>query len=127
MFTLTSWLASPKACANEWHDTLVQKLRATGVQDISDYNGGIWAKYRQATFFISPLELIPDWTHQYWTIVKILSEKYGCFMTSKLHIVERVSFRCHDKRAVVFQVVKKNTFIYNTIPGAISCTSKTMR
>ena len=100
------------ASGAEWHDTIVQKLKETGVTDYSDYNNGIWTKYKEATFYLSTLDQVPDWTHQYWVIVKILSEKYGCFMTSKMHLGPRITFRCHDKRAVVFQVFYKKNFVY---------------
>ena len=95
-----------------WRDKVIESLRKTGVTNYSFYNDGVWAKYQEATYYIGSLEKIPDWTRQYWMIVKILSEKYGCFMTAKTHIGSRVTFRCRDKRAVVFQVFYKKKFVY---------------
>jgi len=64
---------------------------------------GIYGKIGNMSVFVADRKIVPDYDRLYWVMVRVLSEKYGCFIKRK--IVERdiVSFTCRDKRTVVMK------------------------
>ena len=63
---------------------------------------GIFGKHRSSVVFFGHIERIPSQERLYWVMVKVLSEKYGCFMVKKRDTEFKTSFQCRDGRQVVF-------------------------
>ena len=66
------------------------------------YEGGVYGKKGHIPVFAARLADIPDYDRLYWVMVKVLSEKYGCFMKRKASTHNQVTVECRDKRRVVF-------------------------
>lgn len=66
------------------------------------YGEGIYGKVGSARAFVAAKAKVPDWDRLYYVMIRVLSEKYGCFMTAKSRQNHRIHIRCRDKRHVVF-------------------------
>jgi hypothetical protein len=62
---------------------------------------GIYGKVGVHTVFIASSQKIPDYDRLYWVMVRVLSDKYGCFIRKKISTPRTVSFECKDRRTVV--------------------------
>ena len=65
------------------------------------YAGGILGWVGSAKAFVAPTSAVPDDHRLYWVMVKVLSEKYSCFMTGKQSAGARLLVRCADGRRVL--------------------------
>ncbi len=68
----------------------------------SAYAGGVYGKVGEVVVFAAHQNQVPDFDRLYWVMVKVLSEKYGCFIIRKLSTTSKVSVQCRDLRWVVF-------------------------
>ncbi len=75
------------------------------------YAGGVYGKIGSAVYFAATTDVIPDWNRLYWVVVKVLSEKYGCFMRKKITHGDITIFVCADQRRVVFWRAKEANWI----------------
>ncbi len=66
------------------------------------YEGGVFGTVGPAKMFVGPTSEIKDFSRLYWVMIKVLSEKYGCFMVTKTNGPEKTSVKCRDGRQVVF-------------------------
>lgn len=62
---------------------------------------GVYGKIGNATAFVARRSRIPDYDRLYWVMVRVLSEKYGCFIRKKNNLGQTVRFECRDQRFVV--------------------------
>ncbi len=62
---------------------------------------GVYGKIGKRTVFVAPRAAIADYDRLYWVMVRVLSEKYGCFIRSKVSTAKTVRFECRDRRTVV--------------------------
>lgn len=67
------------------------------------YEGGVYGKVGTATVFIAPRDKVPDYDRLYWVMVKVLSEKYGCFIKRKESNALSVNITCRDSRQIVLR------------------------
>lgn len=65
------------------------------------FDQGVYGKLGSSSVYLVPRNRIPFRSRLYWTMVKVLSEKYGCFIVSKRRQGDRFDFRCRDGRGVV--------------------------
>ena len=70
------------------------------IQNSQFMGGGLYGKIGRATIFVAPKIKIPDNHRVYWMMVRVLSEKYGCFMRGKTVVENQTTFRCRDGRKV---------------------------
>ena len=82
---------------------LLKWVKDLKIERPRDYEGGIYGKVGNATVYIAPKSKIPDYDRLHWVMVKILSEKYGCFILSKVTSAHNVSVGCRDRRRIVFK------------------------
>jgi hypothetical protein len=68
----------------------------------SPYEGGFYGTRGLTKIFIAPTSKIGDYSRLYWVMVKVLSEKYGCFMVAKQYAGDTTRVFCRDKRQIVF-------------------------
>ncbi len=66
------------------------------------YEGGVFGTVGNAKMFVGPSSHITNYDRLYWVMVKVLSEKYGCFMSSRQNMPEKTLIKCRDKRQIVF-------------------------
>jgi len=66
------------------------------------YEGGYYGTRGLTKIFIAPTSKIGDYSRLYWVMVKVLSEKYGCFMVAKQYARDTTRVFCRDKRQIVF-------------------------
>jgi hypothetical protein len=66
------------------------------------YEGGVYGYVGSAKAFVARRRTIPDYNRLYWVMVKVLSEKYSCFMTAKQNRGDETWVQCRDGRQVVF-------------------------
>jgi hypothetical protein len=95
-------------------DAQVERSRAAllgDIQNAAPYAGGILGMKGSSKYFIATVSTIPEYDRLYWVIVKVLSEKYSCFIRAKQDIGLMTRFTCRDKRQVLFWKKKNNRFI----------------
>jgi hypothetical protein len=95
-------------------ESQVERSRAAllgDIQNASPYAGGILGMKGSSKYFIATRTTIPEYDRLYWVIVKVLSEKYSCFIRAKQDIGLMTRFTCRDKRQVLFWKKKNNHFI----------------
>ncbi len=66
------------------------------------YEGGVFGTVGNAKMFVGPSTHIGNYDRLYWVMVKVLSEKYGCFMAARQNMPEKTLIKCRDKRQIVF-------------------------
>ena len=66
------------------------------------FDRGVYGKVGSAVMYVSTTDRIPDWDRLYWVMVRVLSEKYGCFLASKMKEGNVITIGCRDGRRVVF-------------------------
>ncbi len=62
---------------------------------------GVYGKIGTSTAFVARRSKIQDYDRLYWVMVRVLSEKYGCFIHKKTNLGQTVRFECRDKRTIV--------------------------
>ncbi|NDE13816.1 hypothetical protein EBZ80_02695 [bacterium] len=67
------------------------------------FDQGVYGKLGSSTVYLAPSDRVGSSDRLYWTMVRVLSEKYGCFIVEKNRQDERFQFRCRDGRRVVMQ------------------------
>lgn len=72
---------------------------------------GVYGKVGTATYFATTTDKIPTFDRLYWAMVKVLSEKYGCFMKTKSTQGSAVRFGCRDGRSVVMWRAKNDRYM----------------
>lgn len=82
--------------------TLEQLAAGFQMEKPARYEGGVYGKKGHIPVFAARLADIPDYDRLYWVMVKVLSEKYGCFIKRKASTQSQVHVECRDKRRVVF-------------------------
>jgi hypothetical protein len=75
------------------------------------YEGGLYGKVGSSPVFIASRQTIPNYDRLYWVMVKVLSEKYGCFIVKKSSVQNLVSVRCRDRRVVEFHRRQSGSWI----------------
>lgn len=77
-----------------------EELRGLGVGRLEELDLGFYGKLGSNSIFVADRSAIPDYDRLYWAMVRILSEKYGCFIRRKIDRGTSVSFQCRDRRTV---------------------------
>jgi hypothetical protein len=75
------------------------------------YEGGYYGTRGLTKIFIAPTSKIGNYSRLYWVMVKVLSEKYGCFMVAKQYARDTTRILCRDKRQIVFWQSKTKDWI----------------
>ena len=80
--------------------TVIDELNALGVGKLEVLDLGVYGKMGPNSIFVAERTAIPNYDRLYWVMVRILSEKYGCFIRRKVDRGNLVSFQCRDQRTV---------------------------
>lgn len=64
------------------------------------FDQGVYGKLGKSTVYVAPARRVKSTNRLYWTMVKVLSEKYGCFIVDKKREGEDFKFHCRDGRLV---------------------------
>jgi len=80
--------------------TVIDELNALGVGKLEVMDLGVYGKIGPNSIFVAERAAIPNYDRLYWVMVRILSEKYGCFIRRKVDRGHSVSFQCRDQRTV---------------------------
>ena len=67
------------------------------------FDQGVYGKLGTSTVYMAPLTRVGSSERLYWTMVRVLSEKYGCFIVEKSRSAGKFQFRCRDGRKIVMQ------------------------
>jgi hypothetical protein len=79
------------------------------------FEGGIYGKRGSATVWVATPETVADFDRLWWIMVKVLSEKYGCFIVQhKTFSPSKVKVTCRDRRTVVFQRARGSEMVLFT-------------
>jgi hypothetical protein len=81
---------------------LAQLAVARGLEKPIAYEGGVFGLVGPAKLIVATSDRIKDDVRLYWVMVKVLSEKYGCFMVAKQTVGATTRATCRDQRRVVF-------------------------
>ena len=84
-------------------NTLAGELSMLGVSRVEPVDVGFAGKMGHSVVFAAEKRLIPDYDRLYWVMIRVLSEKYGCFIRKKIDRGELVAFKCRDQRIVTFR------------------------
>lgn len=92
---------------------LVQELRSDpelarfavrrSLEKPTAFDQGVYGKLGSSTVYMAPLKRVGTSDRLYWTMVRVLSEKYGCFIVEKSRDTDKFQFRCRDGRQIVMQ------------------------
>ena len=93
-------------------DDLIAAALKHNLQNVFFVDKGIAGKANNAIVFVGSTKEIPDWDRLYWTMVRILSERYGCFMKVVHKRNDLTRFDCRDQRRVVFRRGRTQELIY---------------
>jgi hypothetical protein len=74
-----------------------------GVSKVEAVDAGFAGKMGPSIVFAAEKRLIPNYDRLYWVMIRVLSEKYGCFIRKKIDRGELVAFKCRDQRIVTFR------------------------
>lgn len=89
--------------SNAKNQSLERLVAGFRIERAHAYEGGVYGKVGHVTVFAAPISQIPDYDRLYWVMVKVLSEKYGCFIKRKQSSATQVTVDCRDTRKVVFR------------------------
>ncbi len=84
-------------------NNLPGELSMIGVSRVEPVDVGFAGKMGHSVVFAAEKRLIPDYDRLYWVMIRVLSEKYGCFIRKKVDRGELVAFKCRDQRIVTFR------------------------
>ncbi len=79
------------------------ELTMLGASKVEAVDLGFTGKLGQSVIFAADKRLIPNYDRLYWVMIRVLSEKYGCFIRKKIDRGELVAFKCRDQRIVTFR------------------------
>ncbi len=96
---------SVKEVYREW-------IKSLPLKGTKSYEGGIYGKHGSKVVFVADKRVVPDYERLYWVMVKVLSEKYGCFIRGKVNVEDQVVIRCRDKRTIVFNRASGDRWIH---------------
>lgn len=82
---------------------LPSELSALGVSRIERVDVGFIGKMGPSVVFAAEKRLVSSYNRLYWVMIRVLSEKYGCFARRKIDRGELVAFKCRDQRIVTFR------------------------
>lgn len=74
-----------------------------GIEKPQPMDLGVYGKIGPSTVFVASRKQIPDYDRLYWVMIRVLSEKYGCFIRRKFPYENQIGFECRDRRTVVMQ------------------------
>ncbi len=74
---------------------------ARSMKNTIPYEKGVLGNVGTAKYYITTKGRVPNWTRLYWVQVKVLSEKFGCFMVKKVRRGDVMVAQCRDKRRIV--------------------------
>lgn len=74
-----------------------------GLEKAQALDAGVYGKLGKSTVFVAHRKNIPDYDRLYWVMVRVLSEKYGCFIKRKFPRDNQIGFECRDRRTIVMQ------------------------
>jgi hypothetical protein len=80
---------------------LAQLVVSRSIDEPKLYELGVLGKVGHARMFVAERSKIADFGRLYWVMVKVLSEKYGCFMKRRINEVHKVTIQCRDHRNIV--------------------------
>ena len=90
---------------------LSRQIALNSIENPSPYAGGLLGAKGDSKYFIASLSAIPEYNRLYWVMVKVLSEKYSCFIKSKQEIGSMTRITCRDKRQVLFWKKQSGQYI----------------
>ncbi len=74
-----------------------------GLEKAQSLDAGVYGKLGKSTVFVAHRRDIPDYDRLYWVMIRVLSEKYGCFIKKKVPRDNQIGFQCRDRRMIVMQ------------------------
>lgn len=74
-----------------------------GLEKAQAMDVGVYGKLGKSTVFVAHRKHIPDYDRLYWVMIRVLSEKYGCFIKKKFPYENQIGFECRDRRTIVMQ------------------------
>jgi hypothetical protein len=99
--SFTAFRQEPLLKAAKGNNSLAQLVVSRGIETPIPYEQGVLGTIGSAKFFITTKDKIQTFSRLYWVMVKVLSEKYGCFILNKWNYKDRVNIRCRDRRRIV--------------------------
>ncbi len=75
------------------------------------YYHGMYGKIDSSTVYMMPYKNHESWQSLYIAMIKILSEKYGCFVKKRMKGDGVEKFICRDQRRIVFWKQQENNWI----------------
>jgi hypothetical protein len=91
--------------------SLDRSVALSTIENPAPYAGGILGTRGDSKYFIASTEVVPGYNRLYWVIVKVLSERYSCFMRTKLDVGPMTRFTCKDGRQVLFWKKKNPEYV----------------
>jgi hypothetical protein len=81
---------------------LARLALARSLENPSLFDLGVLGMVGTSRLFVTTSDKIKNYERLYWTMVQVLSRKYGCFIRTKLRTGDETKVTCKDKRTIVF-------------------------
>lgn len=91
---------------------LMNAAESLPFESLSYFDRGIYGKIGEATVFVTSHEMIEDYDRLYWSMVQVLSLKYGCFIRDKKKLGNKIQFACADRRTIVMTRDSRKKLLY---------------
>lgn len=95
-----------------WRHRITNSAKRLNVTNIEQFENGVFGHYRNSRIFFTTTHQIPNDEKLYWVMVKVLSEKYSCFMINRRKSGDLYRFYCKDQRSVVMRIGQVNQTLY---------------
>jgi len=82
--------------------SLAQLAVLSGISRPTFFADGVYGKLGSGTVYATTVDRVADFDRLWWVMVRVLSEKYGCFIVNRSTTPVEVAVGCRDRRQVVF-------------------------
>ncbi len=111
VFELEELLVTPERIAElptdiKSHPDLVRYAVTRLLEKPSLLDQGVFGVRGREKVFIASRSQVKDNERLYWAMVRVLSEKYSCFISGRKTFARSLHFYCRDGRTVAFQTTE---------------------
>ncbi len=71
------------------------------LERIDERFDGVYGKKNNSWYFLGDKNIVENNDRMYWNIVRVLSEKFGCFSNQKKDDGNKLKFRCRDGKKII--------------------------
>lgn len=90
---------------------LAKLVLSRGLQSPASYSKGVIGDIGSSKMYVTTSDRVQTSNALYGVIMRVLSEKYGCFLTARVKNATNYRFYCRDRRQIVLQPTRGDTWV----------------